>query len=540
MKERILTISMLVSGREETTEKSLKSLQPLREQLDAEIILTDTGCTPEYIEKIRGYADKVLAFTWCKDFAKARNVGLEAANGQWFMFIDDDEWFEDVTPIIEFFESGEYKEYHQAVYKARNYSDFEGKCYTDEWVSRLIRVEDDTHFEGGVHEFLTPTKGKCKRIDTFVHHYGYVFATEYDRQEHFKRNVSILEELVVKEPNNLKWPLQLIKEYNGVNDYESMKKMSLRGLQMLSYVDDFFMNMCRGSFYLGILEAEYKMGAYENMWQAYAEFSKNDKNPWNIRCAMATFMLLLASEEMEERLQVCAKDYVDAVVAFEQEQFTEQEQIIIESIVFVNEYMYKLPRYIDAIKSEMKGNGEFLFLPSRVWMLARLGVFPLEDILLELPMAQWIAQMHLLQMNGYRDVWGQIGKNLAGICTKMDIRYIYFDVIIERMKMKQIYSMKKNIEKMNLETMTRIITDFAQANLNYMDYLYTEAAFEGDMEILSQEEKASMWIANGLSMDTAHWRERLQCFSEAAKMCPMLGEFMKKYIKLFGEELMQC
>ena len=109
MTDRILTISMLVSGREKTTEKSLQSLQPLREQLGAEIILTDTGCTPEYLEKIRGLADCVLKFTWCNDFAKARNVGLEAARGQWFMFIDDDEWFEDVAPIIAFFQSGEYE-----------------------------------------------------------------------------------------------------------------------------------------------------------------------------------------------------------------------------------------------------------------------------------------------------------------------------------------------------------------------------------------------------------------------------------------------
>lgn len=226
MREKLLTISMLVSGREETTEKSLISLQPLREQLGAEIILTDTGCSPEYIEKIRGLADKVLAFTWCNDFAKARNVGLEAASGQWFMFIDDDEWFEDVTPIIEFFQSGEYQEYHQAVYIARNYSNLEGTDYNDDWVSRLIRIEKDTHFEGSVHECLMPVRGKCKKINAFVHHYGYVFVTEEEKLAHYKRNVSILEELLEKETNNIKWPLQLLKEYHSVKDYEKMKTLS--------------------------------------------------------------------------------------------------------------------------------------------------------------------------------------------------------------------------------------------------------------------------------------------------------------------------
>ena len=32
-------------------------------------------------------------FKWCDDFAKARNAGLEKCTGEWFMYIDDDEWF---------------------------------------------------------------------------------------------------------------------------------------------------------------------------------------------------------------------------------------------------------------------------------------------------------------------------------------------------------------------------------------------------------------------------------------------------------------
>ena len=105
--------------------------------------------------------------------------------------------------------------------------------------------------------------------------------------------------------------------------------------------------------------------------------------------------------------------------------------------------------------------------------------------------------------------------------------------------MKHIYSSKTNVEKMNYETMTQILTEFAQANLNYMDCMYTEAAFEGDMELLTPEEKASMWIANGLSTDMSQWKEKLQYFSEAAKVCPMLGDFVKQYMKLLGVELVK-
>ena len=121
MADKLLSISLLVSGREDTTEKCLRSLKRIRDELNTEIILVDTGCPDTWQKPLESYADKFVPFTWCNDFAKARNAGLALATGEWFLFLDDDEWFEDVTPIIAFFQTGEYKEYQQAVYKARNY-----------------------------------------------------------------------------------------------------------------------------------------------------------------------------------------------------------------------------------------------------------------------------------------------------------------------------------------------------------------------------------------------------------------------------------
>ena len=161
MSDLILTISLLVSGREDTTGKCLDSLRPLMEQVPSELILVDTGCSEEFREQLQSYTDQIIPFVWCDDFAKARNAGLEKAGGEWFMFLDDDEWFEDVTPIVDFFVSGEYKEYDQAVYRVRNYSNPEGTSYSDDWVSRMIHLESDTHFEGRVHESLVPARGKC-------------------------------------------------------------------------------------------------------------------------------------------------------------------------------------------------------------------------------------------------------------------------------------------------------------------------------------------------------------------------------------------
>ena len=160
-----------------------------------------------------------------------------------------------------------------------------------------------------------------------------------------------------------------------------------------------------------------------------------------------------------------------------------------------------------------------------------------EEMLLELSMQDWVLLMHMFETRGYGRAWAELEQHLASICTQTNIRYIYFDVLTERVKMKQVYAVRANLEKMDYQTMTQILADFAQANLNYMDYMYTDAAFDGDKELLTAEEKASLWIANALSLDNSQWREKLQCFGEAAKNYSAMGDFIKRYMQLYGNSL---
>ena len=56
MAQTLLTISMLVSGREETTEKCIQSLAPVMNEVDTELILVDTGCGSDLRKKLEKYA----------------------------------------------------------------------------------------------------------------------------------------------------------------------------------------------------------------------------------------------------------------------------------------------------------------------------------------------------------------------------------------------------------------------------------------------------------------------------------------------------
>ena len=86
-----LSISMLVSDRRNTLERCLNSLLPLLREINSELIVVYTGKEKETLEIVKRYTDQIVLFDWCNDFSKARNVGLEQAKGEWFLYLDDDE-----------------------------------------------------------------------------------------------------------------------------------------------------------------------------------------------------------------------------------------------------------------------------------------------------------------------------------------------------------------------------------------------------------------------------------------------------------------
>lgn len=226
----LLSISMLISGKEDMA-KSLESLLYFKNAISTEIILVDTGCNPEQRALAEKYADKIIDFVWCNDFAAARNAGLKEAKGLWFMYLDDDEWFDNPQEIISFFQTGEYKEYHCASYVVRNYRDRQGKMYDDSYPSRMVELMPNTVFVGKIHEFLEPFRLPKKAFSDFVHHYGYAYRDEEHRRQHTKRNVVPLLEMIKEQPGDPRWSCQLAQEYFGDEEYEMTIKACKEGIE---------------------------------------------------------------------------------------------------------------------------------------------------------------------------------------------------------------------------------------------------------------------------------------------------------------------
>lgn len=226
----ILSISMLISGKEDMG-KSLESLQHFKRALPCEIILVDTGCDAGQREMAEHYADKILDFAWCNDFAAARNVGLKAAKGEWFLYLDDDEWFDNPAEIIKFFVSGEYKSYNSATYKVRNYFNRHGETYNETTATRMIKLEKQTVFVGKIHEYLYPFTVPTKNLSDFVHHYGYVFRDEEEKRKHAYRNIEPLIRMTEEEPEDIRWQCQLAQEYFALDDYPETVRVCENSLE---------------------------------------------------------------------------------------------------------------------------------------------------------------------------------------------------------------------------------------------------------------------------------------------------------------------
>ena len=219
MSEKILlTITMLVSDREDTIEKCMKSMVHLREAVPSELIVVDTAGNEVCMNIVRQYTDKIVRFEWVNDFAAARNAGLNRARGEWVMFLDDDEWFESTEELEDFFLSGRYKQYHGAAYIVRNYYNKKGTKWGDFEALRLAPRTKDTKFIGKIHEFLSPLGPPFYYMGDYVHHYGYLFSSVKEKNEHSWRNICLLLDMRKENPSSLHVLGQLIQEYEGVRE----------------------------------------------------------------------------------------------------------------------------------------------------------------------------------------------------------------------------------------------------------------------------------------------------------------------------------
>ena len=272
-----LTISLLSSGRSSTIERCLSSLAPFKEQMDTEIIIVDTDPdhNKEVLDVLDKYADQIIPFEWCNDFSAARNVGVDAASGEWFMYIDDDEWFIDAQPLIDFLKSKESRRYNRVSYRVRNYGDDALTQYGDSWASRLFKIDGKARLASKVHEYIYPTEGVYIAIESLVGHTGYIFHSREEQYEHARRNVKLLEQMMEEEPREVRWVTQMMTESSGLEDVEKEIYYARKGISMMKGAKGYVTSAIRGLFAANLLRLYRERGDYQQCYDEYAAFIKS-------------------------------------------------------------------------------------------------------------------------------------------------------------------------------------------------------------------------------------------------------------------------
>jgi glycosyltransferase involved in cell wall biosynthesis len=188
-----LSLCMIVKDEEEMLPRTLEAIAPAVD----EIIVVDTGSTDRTVEIAESFGAKVLHHEWTGDFAAARNVSVDAATGDWIVWLDADEVLvpED-APKLRALTGQTWREAFYLVEKNFTGDVEDGTAVTHNAL-RVFRNRPEYRFEGRLHEqFAHNLPGylgeRVAHTQVRVEHYGYLGVVR-DKKDKARRNLELLE-----------------------------------------------------------------------------------------------------------------------------------------------------------------------------------------------------------------------------------------------------------------------------------------------------------------------------------------------------------
>ncbi len=258
-----LSIALIVKNEEKVLRRCLDSLAPLREALSCQIIITDTGSTDGTIEIAKEYADTFIEFEWINDFSAARNTGVKAAEGRWFLYIDADEYFdESVLEVVKFLKSSNANKYGNASITRRDYSKGENSYY-DVVLFRLVNFTNSKlYFQEPIHEFLEVRLERNYNINALLHHDGYVGEKFAQKTE---RNQPVIEKILEDDPTNIRAYMHIIISMDNFDKRlvlceKALKIFEENNLPETIYTNALFAQCCNLYCYLKQYEKSVEIG----------------------------------------------------------------------------------------------------------------------------------------------------------------------------------------------------------------------------------------------------------------------------------------
>lgn len=196
MPRTLLSAALIVRNEERFLETCLRSLVG---RVD-EIVVVDTGSSDRSPEIAEGFGARLVHRAWSDDFSSARNASIDAALGEWILYVDADE---EVVTFDRSSVEADLADPRAACYTVR-LRPLAG--YTRYREYRLFRNHPDLRFHGVIHESLVPALTALRQREGLrigasavaLEHYGYA-----DPKAKTERDLPLLRERLRTEPGHV-------------------------------------------------------------------------------------------------------------------------------------------------------------------------------------------------------------------------------------------------------------------------------------------------------------------------------------------------
>lgn len=190
-----ISACVITKNEAECISRCLQSVKPVVN----EMIVVDTGSTDATVTIAEQLGAKIFHYSWCNDFAAARNYALNQAKGDWIIFLDADEYIaaekiKNVQLIIKKIHGS--RKIDAIRCQMNNLEGVNGSLRSSNPSMRIFRNLPAIRYIGKVHEYILKHEKPVSAINVdsqmlVIYHTGYSKATITEK---IRRNTALLEE----------------------------------------------------------------------------------------------------------------------------------------------------------------------------------------------------------------------------------------------------------------------------------------------------------------------------------------------------------